>query len=72
MLNIMQFEQNGRVMQFRALLKNSTEITPARDAPTAPAAGPAAGPTAATAAPVAAPAGTGIWHLGLGPLGDRS
>jgi hypothetical protein len=30
MLYIMQFEQNGRVMQFRALLKNSTEITPAR------------------------------------------
>ena len=66
MLNIMQFEQNGRVMQFRALLKNSTEITPARDAPTAPAAGPAAGPTAATAAPVAAPAGTGI--LASAPL----
>ena len=40
MLNIAQFEQNGRVTIFHALLKRSRVIAPARDEPTAQPASP--------------------------------
>ena len=69
MLNIVQFEQNGRVVHFHALLKQSREITPARDEPTVPDARLIAASdlaAAATTVPLAAPAATGI--LASAPL----